>query len=116
MSYIHLTRTLPLEVTFLARVDICGGWSVILVPEESEFKSRTHRSASHRFCLSLLASRSCLIFLWLSTFIFGDLLWEGQRLRSGQCELMVDWVVVGACGLEKAEEVSHQNRSFEELN
>lgn len=64
----HLNRALPLEVTFLVRVDICGGWNMTLVPEGSGFKSRTH---DHRFCLSFIyetlpASRSCLILLWVT--------------------------------------------------
>lgn len=109
---------MSLEVSFLAMMDIHGGWIIILVPEWSGFKSRSHinhRFTSHKFCLSLLASRSCLIFPWLSTIIFRDLLWEGQRLRHGQCEYMVDWVLMVVCSLEKAEEVSQENRSSEEL-
>lgn len=87
------------------------------MPEVYGFKSRIHRSTSYRFCLSLLLdSRPCLILPWLSALIFRDLLWEGQRLRHGQCELMADWVLMGAHSLEKAEEGSQENRSSEELD
>lgn len=87
------------------------------MPEVSGFKSRIHRSTSHRFCLSLLLdSRSCLILPWLSALTFRDLLWEGQRLRHGQCELMADWVLMGVHSLEKAEEGSQENRSSEEVD
>lgn len=51
----------------------------------------------------------------LSISIFRDLLWEGQRHGHGQGELMVDMVLMGTHGLEKAE-FSQENRSFEELD
>lgn len=59
---------------------------------------------------------SFLILPWLSALIFRDLLWEGQRLRHGQCELMADWVLMGVHSLEKAEEGSQENRSSEEVD